>query len=227
MATWHSKPRVFVGSSVESLKFAYAVQANLEPQDADVKVWRQGVFDISAFGLDSLLEAMRSHDFGIFVFAVDDKVISRHQRHGAVRDNVLFELGLFMGGLGRERTFVFAPRNVDLHMPSDLLGWNVERYDPKREDCTAALGVCCDKVRQAIQRLGRFRPGSPTKKVSTIREPIRARAPFASIAIAGDARRAIVPYIAAQLLPNAKAKNGKRAEPVRRRATKRKRKPGQ
>jgi hypothetical protein len=190
-----SRVRVFVGSSAESLAFAYAIQENLDPYDADVKVWSQGAFDIAKFGLESLLEAVRSHDFGIFVFAPDDKVISRHKRHGAVRDNVIFELGLFMGGLGRERTFVFAPRGVDLQMPSDLLGWNVERYDPKREDRTAALGVCSNKVRMAIQRLGAFRPGSPTRSVSTIREPIEARPPFRTTA--GSPRGAVIRYLVA------------------------------
>ncbi|MGA3049853.1 MAG: nucleotide-binding protein, partial [Terracidiphilus sp.] len=117
------KARVFVGSSVESLPYAYAIQENLDPHDAYVKVWSQGVFNIAAYGLESLLDTVRSHDFAVFVFAADDQVISRNQKHKAVRDNVILELGLFMGALGRERTFVIAPMGVDLHLPTDLWGW--------------------------------------------------------------------------------------------------------
>jgi predicted nucleotide-binding protein len=44
------------------------------------------------------------------------------------RDNVIFELGLFMGALTRTRTFVLAPSQVDLKIPSDLLGVTFLRY---------------------------------------------------------------------------------------------------
>jgi hypothetical protein len=191
------KPRLFVGSSRESLPFAYAVQENLE-YDAFVKVWRQGVFRISNYGLDSLVEALRSHDFGVFVFAADDRVIMRHKRYGAVRDNVLFELGLFMGGLGRDRTFVLVPRGVDLHLPTDLLGLNAAEYDPTPapDDLAAALGAACNKIRLAMRPLGPFRPGAPTTNVVTIREPIQAQPSFRRTS--GPGKPAIIPLIAAE-----------------------------
>ena len=39
-------------------------------------------------------------DFAILVLTADDLVASRDVLSTAPRDNVLFELGLFMGGLG-------------------------------------------------------------------------------------------------------------------------------
>jgi predicted nucleotide-binding protein len=61
------KLRVFIGSSVESLEIAYAIQENLEHQ-AEPTVWPQGVFDLSKSTLGSLSEVLENTDFGIFVF---------------------------------------------------------------------------------------------------------------------------------------------------------------
>jgi predicted nucleotide-binding protein len=172
---------VFVGSSVESLKYANAIQQNLDPYDADVTVWPQGVFRISAYGLESLLEAARSHDFGVFLFAADDVIIIKNQLQSAVRDNVIFELGLFMGRLGRNRNFIVAAIGVDLHLPTDLLGMNTAGYDPNRADAVAAVGSACGQIRSAIQQLGNFQPDSSTESVISAAETIEAAPSFPTV----------------------------------------------
>ncbi len=188
------KPLLFVGSSVESLEIAYAVQENLDPHTARVKVWPQGVFTISDFGLDSLLQMLSTCDFGAFIFAPDDLVTIRKQRHRAVRDNVLFELGLFMGRLGRERTFVIVPNRVEIHLPSDLVGLNLATYEPDRDDHVAALGVACNKIRQAVRTLGFHRPARVSKEtVFSIAEPIERKPGFRAIPVQGIRRVEVGP----------------------------------
>jgi Predicted nucleotide-binding protein containing TIR-like domain len=155
MTTDKVKPRVFVGSSVESLDVAYAVQENLE-YDSEVTVWSQGVFDLSKTTLESLLNALDSFDFAVFVFAPDDVVKIRRQRSNAVRDNVIYELGLFTGRLGKDRTFIIAPRGVDdLRFPTDLLGVTPGLFEPKRKDknLVAALGPACTKLKRAFGKV--------------------------------------------------------------------------
>ena len=120
-----TKPTLFVGSSRENVGIAYAIQENLD-NDVDVTVWDQGIFEAGHFNLESLQTSLERSDFGVFVCAPDDLTRIRGEDHRTVRDNVVFELGLFVGRLGRERTFILMPRGVDdLHIPTDLFGLSV------------------------------------------------------------------------------------------------------
>jgi hypothetical protein len=150
------KPRLFIGSSSEHLMAAYDVQSNLE-RDADATVWDQDIFAVSQSTLDSLLQVLDNFDFGLFVFAPVDVTKLRGVEHQTVRDNVVFELGLFVGRLGRERSFLVLPRDIaHFHLPTDLLGIKPETYDPHRDDenLRAALGPACNVFRKVIRRLG-------------------------------------------------------------------------
>lgn len=150
------RPRLFVGSSREGLEIAYAIQENLE-HDAESTVWNQGIFQLSGNTLTDLIEKLSAFDFAVFVFSPDDKVITRDMTSNSVRDNVLFELGLFIGRLGKERVFYAIPRaTTDLHLPTDLLGITPGQFDPKRSDgnLVAALGPFCNQIRLAIRNKG-------------------------------------------------------------------------
>jgi len=62
----------------------------------------------------------------------DDIVISREIEASAPRDNVIFELGLFMGHLGKERTLFAFPKGQQSKLASDLQGVTPLHY--KDED---------------------------------------------------------------------------------------------
>lgn len=149
------KPRVFIGSSVEGLNVAYAVQQNLL-HDAEVTVWDQGVFELSSTTIESLIKALSSADFGIFVFSPDDISKIRGNDVKSVRDNVLFELGLFVGKMGRERVYFLVPEGVDIHIPTDLIGITPGKFDSKRADGSlqAATGPASHQIRIQIKKLG-------------------------------------------------------------------------
>jgi hypothetical protein len=152
------KPSLFIASSAESVEVAFALQENLE-RAAEVTVWSQGVFDLSRYALESLLDVLDSADFGVFVFAPDDIVTIRGHEKQAVRDNVLFELGMFIGRLGRERNFVIIPKgNEDaFRLPTDLLGLTPALYEAGRQDgnLRAALGPASSKVIRAVAKTGK------------------------------------------------------------------------
>lgn len=149
------KPNVFIGSSVEGLNVAYAVQQNLM-HEAEVTVWDQGVFELSRTTMESLTKVLSESDFAVFVFSPDDLVRIRDLTSPAVRDNVLFEFGLFIGRLGRDRVFFLLPTGGDLHLPTDLLGVTPGRYESSRADGSmqAATGAVSHQIRLQMKGLG-------------------------------------------------------------------------
>ena len=71
---------------------------------------------------------MDAADFAILLLTPDDTTTSRDQQRFAPRDNVVFELGLFMGCMGRQRCFLIQEDNRELRLPTDLLGVNRDIY---------------------------------------------------------------------------------------------------
>jgi CRP/FNR family cyclic AMP-dependent transcriptional regulator len=120
----NTKPRLFIGSSKESLAVAEAIKFAIPADVASCALWSEGVFGASTFPIDDLETQLAISDFAVLVTAGDDTVISRRKKMGAPRDNVVFELGMFMGGLSRRRVFLLAPQGISIKIPSDLLGIN-------------------------------------------------------------------------------------------------------
>lgn len=148
-----ARPRLFVGSSAERIPIAYAVQENFY-RDFEVTVWDQGAFALSRTTIEGLVDQLDRADAAVFVLSPDDVAIIRGDRVSAVRDNVIFELGLFIGRLGRERTFLLVPQSSsDLHLPSDLAGVTAATYEIGRSDDNwqAALGPACNRIRRAVK----------------------------------------------------------------------------
>jgi predicted nucleotide-binding protein len=68
------------------------------------------------------------------------------------RDNVIFELGFFMGRLGRSRAILMEPRGERLKLPSDLAGITTIRY---KVEPAVSMGPASNELREHIMRLGR------------------------------------------------------------------------
>jgi predicted nucleotide-binding protein len=163
---------MFIGSSVEGRRIAEALQLNLE-YDLDCTVWHQGVFVLSRGTLESLVEIASAFDFAALILTPDDVVVKRGRERRTGRDNVVFELGLFMGALGRDRTFLVHSRDTPIDLPTDLAGVTAATF-AERIDLTAALGPVATQLRQHIDRMGlRVRPDA-TGILRTLAAPPRA-----------------------------------------------------
>jgi CRP/FNR family cyclic AMP-dependent transcriptional regulator len=117
-----NKPVVFIGSSRESVDIAIHIRDGLPPDKMETRIWTDWVFGASSVPIEALESQIMLSDFAILVLGPDDKVTSRGDAYDAPRDNIIFEIGLFMGSLGRKRTFMVKPRGSDLKIPTDLLG---------------------------------------------------------------------------------------------------------
>ena len=146
------KPAMFIGSSVEGKRIAEAIQVALE-YDVDTTVWHQGVFGLSGGTLESLVTAVSDYDFATLVLTADDLLEKRKVSGRGPRDNVLFELGLFMGALGRSRTFIVHSRTTPPMLPSDLAGVTAATFED-RANLEAALGPACTKIKRVIESQG-------------------------------------------------------------------------
>jgi hypothetical protein len=121
----------------------------------------------------------------MFVFSPDDLVNIRGEDSRIVRDNVLFELGLFLGQLGRKRCFILVPEGeTDLRMAPDLAGIIPGTYETGRRDGSwqSATGPACNSIREAIIRVGprsgdaEAPGGAPKQEENTEKAQIKAEA---------------------------------------------------
>jgi hypothetical protein len=163
-----AKPSLFIGSSSEGLEFARAIRGKLD-NTAEITLWEDEFFALGKTFIESLADLSADFDFAILVFTGDDLINSRNTETFGPRDNVIFELGLFMGVLGRDRCFIVHQANTDLKIPSDLAGIATAKYNWPRADnnYSAAVGTACDAIRKIINSKG-FNERKTQKKLKII-----------------------------------------------------------
>jgi predicted nucleotide-binding protein with TIR-like domain len=152
------KPRLFIGSSSERLPIARAFK-ELLADSADVTVWDQArEFAIGDSILDSLIKASKAYDFALLIFGQDDRTMMGGVEIAFVRDNVIFELGLFMGHMGKDRAVWLTARGAKAPQKlSDLGGIVHLEFDEGAADpaaIRASLAPTCERLRGHIAALG-------------------------------------------------------------------------
>jgi Predicted nucleotide-binding protein containing TIR-like domain len=149
-----NKSSVFIGSSSEGVEFARAIRNQLD-NDAEITLWTDDFFNLGSTFIETLVTKLPLFDFAILVFTSDDRGQSRDLQMSMPRDNVIFELGLFMGHLGRDRTFLVHEKKDDLKIPTDLSG-SITATFRVREDANynAAVGKASDDIRKIIVSKG-------------------------------------------------------------------------
>ena len=136
----NEKPRIFIGSSSESLHYANELEIELR-DDAIADVWSRS-FKAGQYTLDELVRKASEVDFAAFILGQEDKTISRGKVKTSPRDNVIFEAGLFAGKLGISNVFLIVDEKGS-KLPSDINGLVYITYNSETQ-----------KISDAIKRAG-------------------------------------------------------------------------
>lgn len=149
------RPRVFIGSSSEGLSVATAIREHLGAF-AEPRLWNEpGMFRLGVTTLDNLKAQSRQYAAAVLVFTPDDMAEIRGSRYLIARDNVVFEMGLFMGVLPVHRVLFVIPKAASpFRVPTDLAGYTYGVYDASEAvanaaDATAPLSAL---IRDALTR---------------------------------------------------------------------------
>jgi predicted nucleotide-binding protein len=148
-------PSVFIGSSTEGLDIARHLQSDLESTGrCIVSRWDQGIFEPSSYTIPQLAHAASEADFAVLIATADDILQSRGVQRAVARDNVYFELGLFIGALGLSRTYIMAAA-PNLHLPSDLQGLTYLPYrDRDDKNIRAAVNDATIQITARVAKHG-------------------------------------------------------------------------
>lgn len=126
MSDVDARPKVFVGSADEARKMVDAIVKNLSG-DFEVQRWKEA-FPSGDMTLLAFLQAVDASAFGCFILSPADRVIDGISEaeldvdptpRPAPRDNVLVEIGAFLGRYGRDHTIILEPEDVQLKLPTD------------------------------------------------------------------------------------------------------------
>lgn len=157
VGAYREQARVLILSSAEALPIARAV-LNAFAHDLFLsEVWTDGCFKISNYTLQSLEDKLNTCDFAVAIAHTDDVTTTRGQDWPSPRDNVVFELGLFMGRLGKSRAVLMEPRELKVKLPSDLAGVTTipYRFSPGT-DAAVHIAPACNQLRDHINALGPY-----------------------------------------------------------------------
>ncbi|MFN0200010.1 MAG: STING domain-containing protein [Bacteroidia bacterium] len=146
------RPKIFIGSSTEGISIAAKAKLNLSSV-GDCFLWNEpNIWEANRSTFENLLRMVSYFDFGVFVATADDLTLTNDKIVIEARDNVILEMALFCGAMGRDKAFLLVEDGIKL--PSDFNGIYMPRFKPN-DDST--IKTACDEYANKIDehyRLG-------------------------------------------------------------------------
>ncbi|MCW5964211.1 MAG: nucleotide-binding protein [Bryobacterales bacterium] len=162
-------PYVFIASSSATAARECGEHLAAQLQEvAEAVFWKHDVFLPGQHLLESLSLAIDRADFAVLLCLPEGKTNYRSKKYAGLNPNVLFELGVSLGRLGKSRAFVVRPQGANLLAPGYLDGISQVEFI-MREESTAAstMGPVCLKIKEAMKLQGLKERGGAEAKEST------------------------------------------------------------
>lgn len=140
------KPKIFIGSSKAGYSIAEIVKANLS-NVGDCYLWQDpNVWEPNRSTFENLIRMVSYFDFGVFIATADDLTLTNEKIVIEPRDNVILEMALFLGAMGRDKSFLLVEEGIKL--PSDFDGVYMPRF-VKTDN--SKIQKACDEFEMKIQ----------------------------------------------------------------------------
>ena len=149
------KPAIFIGSSSNHLTVAKAMAECLKRRNYAPRVWDDdGLFKQNESTFDGLLRISTEVDFAVFIWGASDLIRTKRQSIPSPRDNVVWETGLFLGALGKDRVFMVVDKTVSLKIPTDYSGITRAYYEgwPKGTSGISAVSSVCKVIDRSVRQ---------------------------------------------------------------------------
>lgn len=151
----NGRVRIFIICSTEALPVARLIHNGLQYDPFDVILWSEGVFKVTNYTLETLESEVEQADFAIAIAHADDIAEIRGNKWPVTRDNVIFELGLFMGRLGRARAILMEPREDKTKTLTDIAGVTTIGYRyVAGKDEASHIAPAVNELRTHVKALG-------------------------------------------------------------------------
>lgn len=160
------KSKVFIASSSRTLTLAEALRNELNTSYSTATLWSdEGSAKISKTIIEMLEEASGNFDFAVVLLSADDVILgsdfggnAENAMKRKARDNCIFEAGLFMASLGRERCFLLSSVNPE-DLPKDLGGVILLKFDEPEDlanlyQCKDSIVMASTEIKAKIQEWG-------------------------------------------------------------------------
>jgi predicted nucleotide-binding protein len=160
-------PSVFIGSSSAALDLARRLKAALGDA-VRAEIWDENAIKTNPDGsytdgavMANLFQTARLYDYAIMILRPDDTLKTVDEKGQPIdlsipRDNVIFELGLFMGAIGGRRALAVVSHGATaVRLPSDLFGFDqVTLAGEDEASVQAAAPLILGKIMDSYNSVG-------------------------------------------------------------------------